>query len=105
MTTCANCSEAALYTYQVTADLSLNFCEKHLPGFLRTKGAPVSLVQKTEAHAAVLAEATQKLAPKKSTKTSPKKPLMVDATPAEVVDTGTSNDEGSEVTPTDGPED
>lgn len=105
MTTCANCPEAALYAYQVTADLSLSFCEKHLPSFLRAKGAPVALVQKTDAHAEVLAEAAQKLAPKKSTKTSAKKPLMVDAPAEEVVDTGTSDNTESEVSTTDGPQD
>ncbi len=105
MTTCANCASTALYTYQVTADLSINFCEKHLPGFLRAKGAPVALVQRTEEHAAVLAEAAQKLAPKKSTKTSAKKPLMVDAPVEEVVNTGTSDNTESEVSTTDGPQD
>jgi len=34
MATCANCSSDALYTYNVTPDFGINYCQYHLPKFL-----------------------------------------------------------------------
>jgi hypothetical protein len=34
MPTCANCSEVALYTYQVADGYNINYCQAHLPRFL-----------------------------------------------------------------------
>ena len=105
ITQCSNCSEPALYVYEVTADFSLVFCSAHLPNFLRSKGAPVALVQRTEAHAEAKEEASKKLAPKTAAKTASKKSLMAEAPLVDLEDTGLSDNDESEVVPTDGPED
>lgn len=34
MATCANCSNTALYTYQVTESFGIDYCQYHLPTFL-----------------------------------------------------------------------
>jgi hypothetical protein len=34
MATCANCTNTALYTYQVTEDFGIDYCQYHLPTFL-----------------------------------------------------------------------
>jgi hypothetical protein len=34
MTTCVNCDTEAIYTYQVSADYRLHYCQYHLPRFL-----------------------------------------------------------------------
>lgn len=35
MITCANCKEAALYEYAVSASIKILYCERHLPSFAR----------------------------------------------------------------------
>lgn len=37
MITCANCSNEALYTYQITDDFNIHYCQYHLPRFLTAK--------------------------------------------------------------------
>jgi hypothetical protein len=34
MTICANCSKEAVYTYTVTPEYELQYCQSHLPKFL-----------------------------------------------------------------------
>lgn len=36
MANCANCESPAQYVYQVSADYSINYCQRHLPRFLYT---------------------------------------------------------------------
>jgi hypothetical protein len=36
MAKCANCVNDAHFTYQVTPDFAIQFCSKHVPGFLQT---------------------------------------------------------------------
>lgn len=37
MITCANCSNEALYTYQITSTYQVHYCQYHLPRFLTNK--------------------------------------------------------------------
>jgi len=52
---CANCTATAAHEYKLTADASIFFCEKHIPGFLR-KAKLAGLLPQTEEHKANLAE-------------------------------------------------
>lgn len=36
---CANCVADARYTYRVTADFKIHYCDKHLPRFLASQKA------------------------------------------------------------------
>lgn len=36
MSKCANCANNAAYSYQAAASSTIEFCSRHLPGFLRT---------------------------------------------------------------------
>ena len=40
MATCANCSSDALYVYQVSSDYGINYCQRHLPSFLKVGVQP-----------------------------------------------------------------
>ena len=37
MAKCANCSKDALYSYNVSSDFVINYCQSHLPRFLYTR--------------------------------------------------------------------
>lgn len=37
MTTCVNCSNEALYTYVMTAEQKINYCDSCIPRFLSSK--------------------------------------------------------------------
>lgn len=56
MTTCANCSSEATFSYSVSADFSIPYCSRHVPKFLQaqrfsgalhTITAPVVVEEKT----------------------------------------------------------
>ena len=37
MAICANCQSEAIYRYQVTDNYGINYCQQHLPSFLRPR--------------------------------------------------------------------
>jgi hypothetical protein len=39
MIKCANCVDEALYTYKISEELSINYCNSHLPNFLTSRKA------------------------------------------------------------------
>jgi hypothetical protein len=39
MIKCANCVDDALYTYKISEELSINYCNSHLPNFLTSRKA------------------------------------------------------------------
>lgn len=39
MIKCANCVDDALYTYKISDELSINYCNSHLPNFLTSRKA------------------------------------------------------------------
>ena len=41
MAKCANCSKDALYSYNVSGDFVINYCQSHLPRFLYTRTGEV----------------------------------------------------------------
>lgn len=51
MTTCANCSHEAVYTYEVTPSYLIHYCYRHLPGFLHNQKSTGSIALKVEVEA------------------------------------------------------
>ena len=41
MAKCANCSKDALYSYNVSGDFLINYCQSHLPRFLYSRTGEV----------------------------------------------------------------
>jgi hypothetical protein len=64
MNKCANCSNEAFFAYMVTATSKINYCKKHIPGFLKSKSYAARLVK------------LEKVAPVASTKSSKKKTVV-----------------------------
>lgn len=58
---CANCSDEAIYVYDVAATQTLFFCDKHLPKFLRAS-ARAGTLPRTEAYAKIQQEVLEILA-------------------------------------------
>lgn len=88
---CANCSQQALYVYDVPATETLYYCNDCLPSFLRVQ-AKAGLLPTTDAYAAAQAEVADLLAPtpepvvkKKSAKAAatPVADESIDEVPAE----------------------
>jgi len=48
MTTCANCSNDAVYTYQPGPELNIHYCPYHLPNFLTRIENPAVILYKEE---------------------------------------------------------
>lgn len=62
MVTCANCENDALYVYEVTRDVVVNYCDKDLPGFLKPR-RDAGALPTTEAYAKLRDEALTALTP------------------------------------------
>lgn len=62
MSTCANCENDALYVYEVTRDVVINYCDKDLPGFLKPR-RDAGALPTTEAYAKLRDEALAALTP------------------------------------------
>lgn len=45
MNKCANCETEAFYAYLVTASTKINYCKKHIPGFLKSETYSARLVK------------------------------------------------------------
>ncbi|CAB4123926.1 hypothetical protein UFOVP46_129 [uncultured Caudovirales phage] len=91
MSTCANCKNDALYTYEVTDTFSIDYCQYHLPRFLHTMKNG-GMLKTTEAFAAETSDALAALAPaeeavEEAPKPSKKKAAVVDGAPVEATPT------------------
>lgn len=78
MTTCANCANDAIYTYQVTEDYLIHYCHVHVPSFLNGHRLAGKLALKVEE----VPEPVVEVAPKSSKK---KAEAPVEETPTEEV--------------------
>ena len=47
MTSCANCQNDAAYTYTIVDGYSVNFCDKHLPTYVRKFNLATPFVEPT----------------------------------------------------------
>lgn len=86
--TCSNCTNAAVYKYDITVEHSVAYCDACLPGFLRPRAKAGNLpllqarpVQVVEAQAALSPEVPH--APEPTPAPAPKKRAKKAAAPAE----------------------
>lgn len=67
MASCANCSNDALYTYKVTEEYGIDYCQYHLPNFLNGL-TNSNVVVHTEEFNTLKAEVVAEAAPSKKKK-------------------------------------
>jgi hypothetical protein len=85
MNKCANCSNEAFFAYMVTASSKINYCKKHIPGFLKSKSYAARLVKLEKVVQAVPAK-------------SPKKKAVVEAPAPTVEEEAPAEESTTEVT-------
>jgi hypothetical protein len=59
MNKCANCENEAFFAYLITSTAKINYCKKHIPGFLKSKSYAARLI-KLEKQTVVEAPKTSK---------------------------------------------
>jgi len=85
MVKCANCSNDALYVYQVTESFGINYCQYHLPRFLHDQrnGGLLAAPVQSEPELPVVEEA-----PKTKKKAVAEETPVVDEVPLEETPAG-----------------
>ena len=85
MVKCANCSNDALYVYQVTDSFGINYCQYHLPRFLHNQRNGGLLAAPT---APVVEAPVEEEAPKTKKKAVAEETPVVDEVPLEEAPVG-----------------
>lgn len=79
---CENCDQPALWVYDVPSTDNQNYCDEHLPSFLRAQ-ARSGVLPTTEVYEKVKADVAAALAPEAPVKKSVKKSAVVEDAPVE----------------------
>lgn len=69
MTTCVNCTNDSVWTYEITPSQTLPYCSLHLPRFLNDR-KNAGLLKRSDEMVQEQSDAFEALAPKSSKKTS-----------------------------------
>lgn len=80
MASCANCSNDALYTYKVSEEYGIDYCQYHLPNFLNGL-TNSNVVVHTPEFDTLKAEVVAEVAPSKKKKATPVVEEVVEETP------------------------